>query len=49
MSLVRSAIRRASRKGRGFATPWAEWRNVDHSEWRCKFVELADMHYSAVS
>jgi hypothetical protein len=27
----------------------AEWRNIGHSEWRCKVVEMADMHYSAVS
>jgi hypothetical protein len=33
MSLVRSAIRRITRKGLFFATPCGELRKRDHSEW----------------
>jgi hypothetical protein len=47
MPLVRSAIRRAGRKGEASSLLVAEWRNRDLSERRCLVVELADMHCSA--
>jgi hypothetical protein len=49
MALVRSAIRRVTRKDKGSPLLVGEWRSRDRSEWRWMIVEMTDMHYSTLS
>jgi hypothetical protein len=49
MPMVRSAIRRVTRKDKDSPLLVGEWRSRDRSEWRWMVVEMSHMHCSTLS